>query len=493
MKKPRNRMEAPRFFLSHLFAIILTVIAVMGLPGGPSAWAYDQVPALVDLRTTYSDGMYDPETLVQMAVQKGFSVIFLNDHDQMVMEYGLPPLRNLIKKREERNAINKSGAEAYLAAIAGIRKKYPDVIVIPGTESAPFYYWTGSPLTGSLTANDHERRILTMGLEKAEDYKSLPVLHSPYGRIDLKAVVPALLAFGLSFLVSLFFLFKTGIWRLVGVVLALVNAGFFVNTLLVQPSPFDPYHGKQGMAPYQLFLDSVSQKGGLTFWNYPETRSGVRTLGPVQLKTLPYPEVLIETKNYTGFAALYGDTITITEPGNIWDISLNEYCHGFRERPPWGIATADFHKEGGAGQNLGDFQTVLLLAEKSQATVMAALRNGRMYACQGRYPQIPRLDEFTVSAAQPETAPRMISGGEILLERNPRIRITVSGPEGAQGDVEVRLIRSGTLIKTFKGKLPLSIDHTDILETPGEKVYYRMDMTGYGTIVSNPIFVTFAK
>ena len=124
---------------------------------------------------------------------------------------------------------------------------------------------------------------------------------------------------------------------------------------------------------------------------------------------------------------------------------------------------------------------------------MAALRNGRMYACQGRYPQIPRLDEFTVSAAQPEAAPRMISGGEILLERNPRIRITVSGPEGAQGDVEVRLIRSGTLVKTFKGKLPLSIDHTDILETPGEKVYYRMDMTGYGTIVSNPIFVTFAK
>ena len=59
--------------------------------------------------------------------------------------------------------------------------------------------------------------------------------------------------------------------------------------------------------------------------------------------------------------------------------------------------------------------------------------------------------------------------------------------------VQVRLIRSGTLIQTFKGTLPLNIDYTDPLETPGEKVYYRMDMTGYGTIVSNPIFVEFAK
>lgn len=35
--------------------------------------------------------------------------------------------------------------------------------------------------------------------------------------------------------------------------------------------------------------------------------------------------------------------------------------------------------------------------------------------------------------------------------------------------------------------------YKDPLETPGEKIYYRVDMTGYGTIVSNPIFVRFEK
>jgi hypothetical protein len=217
-------------------------------------------------------------------------------------------------------------------------------------------------------------------------------------------------------------------------------------------------------------------------------------MGPIEVKTLPYPHMLLETRNYTGFAAIYGDTITVTEPGNVWDVVLGEYCSGFREWPAWGIATADFHKEGGSGQNLGDFQTVLWLNEKSPQSVLAALKNGKMYACQGKFPKIPRLDEFSVSSAEPNTSPRIISGDELILKHNPRIRIAVSGGmAGAGKEVKVRLIRSGTLIQIFKGTLPLNIDYVDFLETPREKIYYRMDMTGYGTIVSNPIFVKFAK
>ena len=375
---------------------------------------------------------------------------------------------------------------------------YPNVILIPGTESTPFYYWTGSPFTGSLTANDHERRILTMGLEKPEDYETLPILHNGLSGSHIRAAMPALAAFILCFLIAIYFLFKNGWWRISGAFLAILSAGFFINTVFARPSPFDAYHGKQDAAPYQLFIDTVGQKGGLTFWNYPETLSGVRKLGPIQVKTLPYPQMLLETKNYTGFAAIYGDTTTITEPGNVWDTALGEYCSGFRERPPWGIATADFHKEGGSGQKLGDFQTVLWLQEKSSQAVLAALKNGKMYACQGSFPKVPRLDEFSVSAAEPQTAPRMISGDEFVLARNPRIRISVySGlPEGItaeKGEVQVRLIRSGSVIQIFKGPLPLEIDYTDSIERPGEKIYYRMDMTGYGTIVSNPIFVKFEK
>lgn len=483
------------FFQSVYISSIpaLTFFAAVWAFFVPSVMAYEREPALMDLRTTFSDGNYEPETLVQMAVKRGFRVIFFNDHDRMAMEYGLPPFRNIIKWREEMNSINKSGADAYLRTIESVQQKHPEVIIVPGAESTPFYYWTGNIFAGNLTANDHERRILTMGLEKPEDYKTLPILHNRLSGTYLRAAIPALLVFGFSFLITLYFLFIPGWWRIFGAVLTVLNAGFFLNTLLSQPSPFDPYHGKQGAAPYQFFIDAVSRKGGLAFWNYPETKSGVRPLGPIKVKTLPYPQIILETTNYTGFSALYGDNITITEPGNLWDWALREYCRGLRATPPWGIATADYHKEGGAGQNLGDFQTVLWLREKSSQSVLAALKNGKMYACRGKFPEIPKLDEFSVAAANPGTAPRMISGDELVLASNPRIRITVSGDKSDKRTIKVRLIRYGTLIRTFTGTLPLAIDYIDFLAMPGEKIYYRMDMTGYGTIVSNPIFVKFAK
>src|SRR5450830_1152836 len=195
------------FFQSvHIPSILaLTFCAAAYLFFVPPVMAYEQTPALMDLRTTFSDGAYDPETLIQIAARKGFSVIFLNDHDRVVMEYGLPPFRNIIKKKEELNSINKSGAGAYLRTIADLRKKYPDVILIPGTESTPFYYWTGSPFVGTLTANDHERRILTMGLEKTGDYETLPILHNGLSGTHLRTAMPALLAFIISFLISIYF------------------------------------------------------------------------------------------------------------------------------------------------------------------------------------------------------------------------------------------------------------------------------------------------
>lgn len=457
---------------------------------------FEPVPALMDLRTTFSDGDFHPEALVQLALAKGFQVLCLNDHDRMVLEYGLPPFRNILKKRVERNSINKRGAAAYLRTVEDLRKRHPHVILLPGAESAPFYYWTGSPFAGDLTANDHERRILTVGLERPEDYETLPVLHNGLSQGPLRRALPALGAFALCFALAVLFVFWKGGWRIAGAVLALASAGLFFDTLCASPSPYDAYGGGQGAAPYQLFLDDVAQKGGLTFWNYPETRSGVRALGPIQVKTLPYPQMLLETRDYTGFAAVYGDAITATEPGNVWDAALQEYCAGYRKRPPWGIATADFHQEGGAGQRLGDFQTVLWLAEKTPASVLAALKDGRMYACRGRFPRVPRLHAFSVSAADPGASPQAISGEEIVLSRNPRIRISVSaGAAGifGKGAVRVRLIRSGTLVQVFRGPLPLTIDYVDPLEAPGEKVYYRMDMTGAGDIVSNPIFVRFEQ
>ena len=467
--------------------VIVAMILVFSLGNRLYGEEYQQISGLIDLRSTYSDGAYDIESLAIMAKNRGFEVLIINDHDRMVMEYGLSPFRNLIKRKVELSSINKNGAKAYLDSIKKVQKMFPDMIIIPGSETAAFYYWTGSAFKKNLTAHNHERRILTVGMEKPEDYENLPILHNGFSTEYMRMAVPQILLYLVILIMAMFLIKWKGFYRIAGIIIFIWCSASIANSNMFRSSPFDQYHGDQEIAPYQLFIDYVSSKGGLTFWNYPETKSGVRKMGPIYVDTPPYPEVLEQARGYTGFAAIYGDTITITEPGNIWDKILIAYCEGRRNQPVWGISTADFHKEGESGENLGNFPTFFLVQKKTKDEVLRALRNGRMYACRGKFPNIVKLDEFLVCSSDGKT--KGISGDEIVLKENPRIKISLSAAETAGSQVKLRLIRSGKLIKTFVGSLPMKIDYEDKYFEPGRKIYYRIDVRGYGSVVSNPIFV----
>ena len=450
---------------------------------------YIQVPGLIDLRTTYSDGELDLESLVKLAKARGFNVLFINDHDRLAMEYGLFPLRNILKKRVELNSINKGGTEKYLSGIKRIQAKYPDTIIIPGSETAPFYYWTGSYFKNTLTAHNHEKRILIIGLENPEDYKELPILHNGFSTSYVKGALPVMLFFLAPFILGLLLLKWKGYSRISGMIICGISLLLIINTNPFRSSPFDQYHDDQGIAPYQKVIDYVEKKGGLTFWNYPETKSGRRKLEPIFVDTPPYPEVLEQSKGYTGFAALYGDTITVTEPGNEWDRALLEYCRSERDRPVWGISTADFHKDNGSREKLGNFPTVFLVRKRTKKEILFAMRQGRMYACRGKHPHRMVLDDFSVCPAGSNT--RAVSGDEIALNENPRIHVFLSLKKPTKNRVKVRLIRSGELLEIFEGSLPMKIDYEDKYFKPGRKIYYRIDARGCGGLVSNPIFVTF--
>lgn len=453
------------------------------------ATEYMQLAGLIDIRTTYSDGELDLESLVRLAERRGFDVVFINDHDRMVMEYGLFPFKNILKKRVELNSINKGGPKNYLHGIREVEEKCPDMIIIPGSETAPFYYWTGSYSGKNLTAHNHERRILTIGLERPEDYGDLPILHNGFSTRYFKMFLPNILLFFIPFVLGLLLLIWKGPFRISGIAIAGLSLLFLINTDPFRTSPFDQYHGDQGIAPHQLVIDYVESRGGLTFWNYPETRSGTRKMEPIFVDTPPYPEVLEQSGGYTGFAAVYGDNITVTEPGGFWDRVLLEYCNNERNRPVWGISTADFHKDSGAGGKLGNFPTVFLVRNKTKKEVLSAMREGKMYACRGKYPQRMILDEFTVCSSVCEI--KATSGDEIILNENPRIHISLSLKEPSKNQVKIRLIRAGKLIETFEGSLPAEIDYEDKYYRPGRKIYYRIDVRGHGILVSNPIFVIF--
>ena len=455
---------------------------------------YIQVSGLIDVRTDFSDGAHTLEYLIKLAKKRGIDVLFINDHDRKVLEYGIRPFQNILKKRVEEPSINKKGPENYLNMIETASKKYADLILIPGAESAPFYYWKGSYFKKNLTVCDWERHLLIIGLEEAKDYKELPILHNGYStKYILSSISVGFFLFLVLLILGLYMIRWKGIIRYSGITIFVLALFFLINNHPFKSSPYSQYNGYQEISPYQLLIDYVNSRGGMVFWNHPETKSGQGKLGPIFRDTPPYPQVLIESTNYTGFAALYGDATTITEPGNIWDKVLIEYCSGQRANPVWGISSADFHREGGAGEKLGNFTTFFLVKSKSKKDILDALKKGRMYACRG-YIDSPRLilEDFSISDSK--TSQKVVMGEEIFSKGYPSINIRISTTDSEKGNsVTVRLIRSGNLLEVFSAETPLSINFKDDFFEPGKKIYYRLDAINKKgrKLVSNPIFVKF--
>jgi hypothetical protein len=236
-------------------------------------------------------------------------------------------------------------------------------------------------------------------------------------------------------------------------------------------------------------IDYVNQKGGLCFWNYPEQKSGIREYGPIHLNTPPYPEVLYQSKDYTGFSAIYGENPTITDPGKEWDRVLNEYCQGKRTKPPWGIGTSEFHEDGRWGLKLGVYPTTLLVKNFSKEGVMEALRSGRMYCSRGDGQTWPKLDYFNVYGDEENKA---FMGETLTTPRFPLIAFSVSDDREKfrDKDITIHLIRGGTLIQTYKGKTPMEIKYRDDTAPQDEKTYYRL-IDSRKHLTSNPIFIEY--
>jgi len=477
----------------RFFFLVLTLLFFAGIShANGEKLDYLQIPGLIDLRTDFSDGAHPLEYVIELAKKRGFDVLFLNEHDLLAVEFGLWPLRNIIKKKENRSSLLKNGAEKYLDQIQTASIKSPEMILIPGVESSPFYYWKGSLINRNLTLSDYEKHLLIVGLEKESDYENLPISHN---KVISKLHVPAF-SIGVFLLAIALYLGlirknKRRIFRYSGILLIVFCFLLIANNFTLKKPLYSPYQGYQGIAPYQSLIDYVNSRDGLVFWNHPETKSGQGKLGPIFRETAPYSQVLSESRRYTGFAALYAEGITITEPGGLWDQILLEYCEEKRGKPIWGISTADFHEEGHAGEKLGNFPTVFLVKEKSKKSILDALNKGRMYAYRGDV-DLPRLrlEEFSISDS--ESTQRGTMGEEIAIKGSPEIHIHISTENQEEvNPLKVRLVRDGKLLKEFSGETPLKINFLDEISKSGSKVYYRLDVRDSRDriVVSNPIFI----
>ena len=475
---------------SKITAIAAVSLVLLLFSKTVAAREFVQLAGVVHVHSSYSSGRYSIEELVAKAAEKQLEILVLTDHDLVAMEYGVFPFRNLIKKHVERKSILQAGSRRYLSEIQQLNKQQQAVLIIPGAQSSPFYYWLGKPYGEGLSAYDYRKELLIIGLDAPEDYDNLPVLHGGFSTRHIKSLLPRFIIFFAAFILSVYLISQKGKLKLGGLLMALLSIALMINHHPFKSSRFDQYHGDQGIAPFQDVIDYVAERGGLTFWAHPESnysKEGVR-LGPIKMVTRSYPEALAESENYTGFAAIYGDSAVAAEAGKHWDQLLLEYCQGARRHPVWAIAGADFHEEH-PGDALDTYQTIFLVQNKRPREVIQALAKGRVYAVRKAHGTRLSLDQFRIR--DEDGGQTVIAGEEMTAKGEPVVEGRISASDNGRYQVTVSVIKGGHRSWSFEGETPLDFQLVDQDQWSG-KNYYRLDVKSKagGYLLSNPIFVT---
>ncbi|MDD5745736.1 MAG: hypothetical protein PHO30_00585 [Candidatus Omnitrophica bacterium] len=460
-----------------------------------------QIPVLVHISSTISDGKYSLREITSIAQKNGFDAVIVTDRDYMRWEYGVWPLRNIIKKTVENNSIHTFGLRKYFDAAAAAQAENPEVILIPGMEITPFYYWSGSFLKGTLALYSAHKHMLVIGLQNMRDVAGLPVTanrfseYRPFRFIDTWRLWPVVLFLAgiillkgkkrLAYRNSLERDAARGKFRL-GACCVIIGTLFSVNDYPFREALFDQYHGDRGEAPYQALIDYVDARNGLVFWAHPEAENS-SSVGRTAVVTRPHVQDVVTTRNYSGFCVWYEGYSVIGKPGGVWDNLLNEYREGKRTRPVWAIAGLAFDYYGDLNKLCNDLRVVALARANTQADIIDALRQGRVYVMRGNASRSFVLDNFIVGN---ETNDAVM--GETLALGTEHPTITIQGHFSepvASFPVTLRLLRNGKIIKTFERVSPVAIEYAD-KDYPGGKTYYRLEITAPGLqLITNPIFV----
>lgn len=465
-------------------------------------------PALAALRgeihvhSDVSTGDFSLDGLADLAEKQGVDVLMLSENYLVRIEYSLPPFRALTRVTYADRSVRAYGIERFLARVAATQRRFPRLVIIPGVEVIPHYYWTGSPFDLDMTLHDTQKNLLIFGLSDAAKLRGLPVIGNGAGQFTLASVIDVVPALLLIPGVRLLLVKRQQRIRIGRAWVIVRRRRWITGTLFcvigtvaaVRAWPFGgdryPYWQNPGLAPHQDLINHVHDLGGITVWSFPEARdTGERFVGPVHVswRTDPYPDDLLRTSRYTAFGAVYEDTTSFEHAGRGWDTVLGQYARGERSQPAWAMAESGFHGFH-AGKRIGHVQTVFLTNDRSEAGVLDTFKRGRMYALLRSGTAPLSLAEFTVtggstSAGTGETL--RIPAGTLL-----EVRIGVDIGGGAAQPIRVNLVRNGSIVASWAADAPCRLVYREPFD--GAPGYFRLGVgvvNTPGRLLSNPIFV----
>jgi hypothetical protein len=493
----------PRVRRALGWAALLGGLILSGAGAAAAGETLSPLPALLHAHTTFSTGDLPLERLVEEARARGVQAILLTENYLLRVEYGLWPFRAATRVVREEPSVLSGGVEGYLALVAEARRRFPEMVIVPGVEVIPRYRWTGSLLTGTLTNHDLQKNLLVFGLSDPEALRRLPSTGNPHlARRTPLALLEALP--GLLVLPGLWLLARPRRLRrrvgpvivtvrqrrwLGGTLLVLVGALALARAFPFAEDPWSPYRPEPDLGAHQALIDHVEARGGVTVWSFPEARdaSDLSVLGlTVRVRTEPHGDDLARTFRYTAFGGLYEDTTRIATPGGLWDYLLGKYLAGERTRPPWIVAESGFHGFMG-GKRLGGIQTVFLVAERNEAGILGSFKAGRMYAL-SRTPALGlglaafAVRQGAVEAGMGETLPAVPG-------RPLEVRVRLEASDGGGHPLRAILVRNGQVAQLWSGQTPFEAVHRE--PAPAEPSSYRLMVRGAvpHQILTNPVFV----
>ncbi|MDF0672777.1 MAG: hypothetical protein P0120_00335 [Nitrospira sp.] len=496
--------RAGRRIATGLFAAVIGLAEVAAGSAATPAMSEYSLRAAIHVHSTMSTGSLNLESLARRAEDQQLDVLILSENFTLRYDYGLQPFEGFLKYHVTFPSIMEYGVQRFLDEVRAVQHRHPNLIIIPGVEVAPHYYWTGSLLHGDLTMHNAQRNLLVIGLEKAEDYEHLPARGNSCSFVwGWQSVVNGL---PLLLLVPAVWLWKPqdsrcSDWRgsssrrpVLVIVLVITCIVMMMNAWPMKTPVYSAHDGNVGYRPYQALIDRAVERGALVFWSMTEARDFSRhsfgPLGTITIKTEPHPEALVLTRGYTGFGGLYQDVRRVIAPGGVWDQLLRSRSVYDQDMFPTVIGEVAFHGTTDAGKDLDRVYTIIQTPERAVAGVMTALKSGRTYAvARGDQNILLRLDEFRLlnneqSAGIGETL-RRSGNGDII------VRVGVSAIDGKPYSAKLRVIRSGQVIRQIEGQTPLRIELADRVAQQEEWMNYRVEVVGKGgELLTNPIYVS---
>jgi hypothetical protein len=377
-------------------ALLLAALAWIA-PGSSEGAAQENLKpfrGVIHVHSNFSTGELSPAEIVANAKSAGIKIVVFTDHELVRGGWGLPPFRNLISySKDLKPSVFQIGVDKYFNTIEALQRKYPDMVLIPAIETAPFHYVTGNPLFGEMKIHDWRRHLLLIGLGR-EAVKNPPVLNNGYSSRYFWTLLPGTLLYLVPALFSVVLLPFRGWVRRVGIAIFFIGIIGAIDAHPFKSSPFSPYLGSQGARPYQEIINYTDANGGYTLWAHQGSLLTNQKTRYGSLVTPPYTHLLKETVNYHGFDAIYEDNFTASKPGRAWDRYMVGYMKGYRPRPVWGYGGVDFHSERElrGRKRLSDIENIFFMEESSSDAFFRALVNGHFYVVRGYTKERLRMD-----------------------------------------------------------------------------------------------------